>query len=95
MGTPRISADFCARPMSYLGRRWNAVSPAPLLDLVADVRASTPTDAARRIVPHADPEHSSTKYAIATEVNGMPRETVIDVPEPATLVEFHGFFELQ
>jgi DNA gyrase subunit B len=28
----------------------------------------------------ADPEHSAKKYLIATEVNGSPRETVIDVP---------------
>jgi exodeoxyribonuclease VII large subunit len=29
----------------------------PLLDLVADVRASTPTDAARRVVPDVDEQH--------------------------------------
>ncbi len=28
----------------------------------------------------ADPEHSAKKYLINTEVNGSPRETVIDVP---------------
>jgi DNA gyrase subunit B len=28
----------------------------------------------------ADPEHSAKKYIIATEVNGSPRDTVIDVP---------------
>jgi DNA gyrase subunit B len=28
----------------------------------------------------ADPEHSAKKYLIATEVNGSPRETIIDVP---------------
>jgi DNA gyrase subunit B len=28
----------------------------------------------------ADPEHSAKKYIIATEVNGSPRETTIDVP---------------
>ena len=28
----------------------------------------------------ADPEHSAKKYIIATELNGSPRDTVIDVP---------------
>ena len=32
-------------------------SDTPLLDLVADVRASTPTDAARRVVPDVGEEH--------------------------------------
>jgi DNA gyrase subunit B len=27
-----------------------------------------------------DPEHSAKKYTIATEVNGSPRDTIIDVP---------------
>ena len=37
----------------------------PLLDLVADVRASTPTDAARRVVPDAD--HELTVVSTARE----------------------------
>jgi DNA gyrase subunit B len=28
----------------------------------------------------ADPEHSAKKYIIATEVNGSPRDTIVDVP---------------
>ena len=36
---------------------------APLVDLVADVRASTPTDAAKRIVPDADEENERVRRA--------------------------------
>ena len=32
------------------------------------------------ILKDADPEHSSSKYAIRTEVNGASRQTTIDVP---------------
>lgn len=39
---------------------------APLLDLVADVRASTPTDAARRIVPDVAEERAGVANATAT-----------------------------
>jgi len=37
----------------------------PVLDLVADLRASTPTDAARRIVPDAREEHDHLKHCRA------------------------------
>src|SRR5216684_4035508 len=40
----------------------------PLLDLVADVRASTPTDAARRIVPDV-----SEQLALITQLRGRAR----------------------
>src|SRR6202020_1172634 len=40
----------------------------PLLDLVADVRASTPTDAARRVVPDV-----SEQVALITQVRGRAR----------------------
>ncbi|MFC7581002.1 exodeoxyribonuclease VII large subunit [Schaalia naturae] len=38
---------------------------APLLDLVADYRASTPTDAARRIVPDRQREHDGLAHAVS------------------------------
>jgi DNA gyrase subunit B len=46
----------------------------------------------------ADPEHSAKKYIIATEVNGSPRETVIDVqflssPEFRELVALKDSFQ--
>jgi exodeoxyribonuclease VII large subunit len=37
-------------------------SDTPLLDLVADVRASTPTDAAKRIVPDVDDERRGVQH---------------------------------
>jgi exodeoxyribonuclease VII large subunit len=40
----------------------------PLLDLVADVRASTPTDAARRVVPDV-----SEQVALITQLRGRAR----------------------
>jgi exodeoxyribonuclease VII large subunit len=39
---------------------------APLVDLVADVRASTPTDAARRVVPDVRAEQMGLSRAVAT-----------------------------
>lgn len=45
---------------------------APLLDLVADVRASTPTDAARRVVPDVEAELESVHKA-----RGRLREAVV------------------
>ncbi len=48
----RAAAD-CATPLvSAIGHE----KDAPLLDLVADLRASTPTDAGKRIVPDAEQE---------------------------------------
>lgn len=54
---------------------------SPLLDLVADVRASTPTDAAKRIVPDATEEHAGlqqarerAKSALATMIEREQRD---------------------
>ena len=38
----------------------------PLLDLVADVRASTPTDAAKRVVPDVREESGQARRPCAT-----------------------------
>jgi exodeoxyribonuclease VII large subunit len=46
---------------------------APLLDLVADVRASTPTDAARRIVPDVVAEKAALNTAL-----GRARRSIRD-----------------
>jgi exodeoxyribonuclease VII large subunit len=48
----RAVSDFSLPVVSAIGHEQDA----PLLDLVADVRASTPTDAARRIVPDLEAE---------------------------------------
>jgi exodeoxyribonuclease VII large subunit len=45
---------------------------APLLDLVADVRASTPTDAARRVVPDV-----AEQLALITQLRGRARRCLI------------------
>ncbi|MGB2840745.1 MAG: exodeoxyribonuclease VII large subunit, partial [Actinomycetes bacterium] len=74
---------------------------APLLDLVADVRASTPTDAARRIVPDVDAELEAVAAArrrIAEAVHGRlaAEQAGLDqlrsrpaLATPSTLVEAH------
>lgn len=52
----------CSTPVvSAIGHE----ADAPLLDLVADVRASTPTDAAKRIVP--DVQHEAASLSTARE----------------------------
>ncbi len=52
-GLVRLAAS-CETPIvSAIGHEQDA----PLLDLVADVRASTPTDAAKRVVPDIEEEH--------------------------------------
>ncbi|MFV0457993.1 MAG: exodeoxyribonuclease VII large subunit [Actinomycetales bacterium] len=68
-------AHACRTPLvSAIGHE----SDTPLLDLVADVRASTPTDAAKRIVPDVDHElagvdnarrrlHASVRVRLDTE----------------------------
>jgi exodeoxyribonuclease VII large subunit len=45
---------------------------SPLLDLVADLRASTPTDAAKRIVPDV-----AEQLALVTELRGRARRSVL------------------
>ncbi len=51
---------------------------APLLDLVADVRASTPTDAAKCVVPDVREEHQRLQHArdrlLRAVVGGLGRE---------------------
>lgn len=56
------AAAECETPLvSAIGHE----KDSPLLDLVADLRASTPTDAARRIVPDAEHEARSIAGALA------------------------------
>ncbi|MEO8107836.1 MAG: exodeoxyribonuclease VII large subunit [Actinomycetes bacterium] len=74
---------------------------APLLDLVADVRASTPTDAARRIVPDVAAELEAVAAArrriteavygrLATEQAGLDQlRSRPALATPATLVDVH------
>ena len=74
---------------------------APLLDLVADVRASTPTDAARRIVPDVGAELDAVAAArrrITEAVQGRlaAEQATLDqlrsrpvLATPATLIEAH------
>jgi exodeoxyribonuclease VII large subunit len=45
----------------------------PLLDFVADWRASTPTDAGRRVVPDAEAERLGTEQAIALATRALIR----------------------
>lgn len=55
-------AAACVTPLvSAIGHE----KDAPLLDLVADLRASTPTDAGRRIVPDAAEERRTVTKALA------------------------------
>lgn len=53
-------AAACVTPLvSAIGHE----KDSPLLDLVADYRASTPTDAGKRIVPDAAQEHAGIEWA--------------------------------
>lgn len=58
----RVAADVSTPIVSAIGHE----SDAPLLDLVADVRASTPTDAARRVVPDLAQEYDALTRATTT-----------------------------
>src|ERR1022692_728072 len=63
--TPIRAVAACRTPVvSAIGHEQDV----PLLDLVADVRASTPTDAARRVVPDI-----SEQIAIVTELRARAR----------------------
>ena len=74
---------------------------APLLDLVADVRASTPTDAARRIVPDVGAELDAVAAArrriteavqgrLAAEQAGLDQlRSRPALANPATLIDAH------
>ena len=56
------AAAACRTPLvSAIGHE----TDAPLLDLVADYRASTPTDAARRIVPDVSEERARISQALS------------------------------
>ena len=60
------AAAACRTPLvSAIGHE----TDAPLLDLVADYRASTPTDAARRIVPDVSEERARISQAL-TRIRG-------------------------
>jgi exodeoxyribonuclease VII large subunit len=50
----------------------------PILDLVADVRASTPTDAAKRVVPDADAEIEQVQTAINRVRSAIGRRLDLD-----------------
>ena len=56
-----VRAVFAARTpvVSAIGHE----SDTPILDLVADLRASTPTDAAKRVVPDAEAERAGLEQA--------------------------------
>lgn len=60
-GLIRAVANAATPVVSAIGHEQDA----PLLDLVADVRASTPTDAARRVVPDVEAELDSVLRARA------------------------------
>jgi len=70
----RAVADCCTPVVSAIGHEVDS----PLLDLVADVRASTPTDAARRIVPDVAEERAgiagARDRALATLAGRIERE---------------------
>lgn len=64
------AAANCATPLvSAIGHE----ADAPLLDLVADYRASTPTDAARRIVPDRTQELQGLSHAVSVLRSAMGR----------------------
>lgn len=62
------AAAACVTPLvSAIGHE----KDAPLLDLVADVRASTPTDAGKRIVPDARIEAQAIASALAAALSAV------------------------
>jgi len=92
------AAAACRTPLvSAIGHHLDA----PLLDLVADLRASTPTDAAKRIVPDVAEERARISQARlrsrAALVQRLQREqTALDhwrsrpvLAQPSTLVDAH------
>ncbi|WP_336922957.1 exodeoxyribonuclease VII large subunit [Aquipuribacter sp. SD81] len=71
----------------------------PLLDLVADVRASTPTDAARRVVPDAAAEravvgqaHERARAVVRRRVE-RERAALADLRARPALRDLRGLFE--
>jgi exodeoxyribonuclease VII large subunit len=93
----RAVANSATPVVSAIGHEQDA----PLLDLVADVRASTPTDAARRVVPDVDFELEAVAAArrrIAEAITGRlaAEQAGLDqlrsrpvLSAPVTLVEAH------
>lgn len=67
-GLIRAVASAATPVVSAIGHEQDS----PLLDLVADVRASTPTDAARRVVPDVEAELDAVRKA-----RGRVREAVL------------------
>jgi exodeoxyribonuclease VII large subunit len=93
----RAVANAATPVVSAIGHEQDA----PLLDLVADVRASTPTDAARRVVPDVEFELDAVAAArrriteavtgrLAAEQAGLDQLRSRPVlSTPVTLVESH------
>jgi exodeoxyribonuclease VII large subunit len=90
------TAAACATPLvSAIGHE----NDRPLLDEVADLRASTPTDAAKRVVPDVADELSRVQHArarIASRVTSLLRHEIDRVgqlrsrpvlADPATMVD--------
>lgn len=72
-GLVRLAASCQTPIVSAIGHEQDA----PLLDLVADVRASTPTDAAKKVVPDIEEEFAMIKQL---QARGLRRlRTLIDL----------------
>jgi exodeoxyribonuclease VII large subunit len=65
----RVVADARTPVVSAIGHDVDT----PLLDFVADWRASTPTDAGRRVVPDADAERAAAEQARARVTRALVR----------------------
>ena len=72
-GLVRLAASCQTPIVSAIGHEQDA----PLLDLVADVRASTPTDAAKKVVPDIEEEISMIKQLQARSLRRL--RTLIDL----------------
>ncbi len=68
-GLVRLAASCKTPIVSAIGHE----KDSPLLDLVADVRASTPTDAAKRVVPDIAEEH-----ALISQLRDRARRTLLN-----------------
>ncbi len=68
-GLVRLAASCKTPIVSAIGHE----KDSPLLDLVADFRASTPTDAAKRVVPDIAEEH-----ALISQLRNRARRTLIN-----------------
>ena len=72
-GLVRLAASCQTPIVSAIGHEQDA----PLLDLVADVRASTPTDAAKKVVPDIEEEFAMIKQLQARSLRRLT--TLIDL----------------